>query len=602
MIKVIKQRLKEVSPFGAYMYKHLGSKIFIIYFLSIIVGFLDSVGITIIIPLLQLVDSTSIKTETSSNQSIPIKILNFFNVPINLITILLFIISIFTVKAVIKFITTYLKGKFRAIFTRKIRTSIINKFIELNFKSYINSNTGRITNALTQEVLSVSGSFNFYNSAIISFFTVIAYCVFAISINPLFTISAAVSGLLITVIMRKNTVAIKKTSVGLSENNAEFNSLLIQIVHYYKYLKTTNSIGKLNHKIKEVVNKLEKLLTQFGTYLAFSNTVREPLVIFIICGIILFQVQVLKSSISTIFAALFIFYRALSEIATLQSNWQNFLTSFGAFNSLQGLEKDFIENKESHILNGNSEPIFNHSIKIEGLSFSYNDSRMIFENLNLEIEKNTTVALVGESGSGKSTLVDLISGLLTAEKGKILIDDINILDTNINQWRNKIGFISQDVVIFNDNVINNITLWDAETEENISKARTAAFNANALDFINELENQFYTPIGDRGIKLSGGQKQRLSISRELYKEVELLILDEATSALDSESEFNIKTNIDAMQGKITMIIIAHRLSTIKNADLILVFSKGKIIESGTFDQLISNKDSQFLKMTVAQKI
>ena len=183
-----------------------------------------------------------------------------------------------------------------------------------------------------------------------------------------------------------------------------------------------------------------------------------------------------------------------------------------------------------------------------------------------------------------------------------MIDDINILDTNINQWRNKIGFISQDVVIFNDNVINNITLWDAETEENISKARTAAFNANALDFINELENQFYTPIGDRGIKLSGGQKQRLSISRELYKEVELLILDEATSALDSESEFNIKTNIDAMQGKITMIIIAHRLSTIKNADLILVFNKGKIIESGTFDQLISNKDSQFLKMTVAQKI
>ena len=191
------------------------------------------------------------------------------------------------------------------------------------------------------------------------------------------------------------------------------------------------------------------------------------------------------------------------------------------------------------------------------------------------------------------------------QKGKIYIDDKDSNDINKTSWRNQIGYVSQDTVIFDDTIKNNISMWnsknfnDDDLEERIKEA---ARKANILEFIEALPDGFESHVGDRGIHLSGGQKQRLFIARELFREPNLLILDEATSALDSGSEKEIQKSIDSLKGEISVVVIAHRLSTIRNIDLVYVLENGKIIESGSYQELANAKESNFSKIIALQSL
>lgn len=195
----------------------------------------------------------------------------------------------------------------------------------------------------------------------------------------------------------------------------------------------------------------------------------------------------------------------------------------------------------------------------------------------------------------------LISGLIKPTSGTYTVDGVNINDLNLDQFRTKIGFISQDPVVFNDTIFNNITFWDNPSKENLKRFNEVIQLTYLSDFVNSLAEKENTYLGDHGILISGGQKQRISIARELYKNVELLILDEATSSLDSETEQIIQHNIEKLHGNVTMIIIAHRLSTIRNADSIYLMEKGNLMQSGTFDELMERSD-HFRRMVELQEI
>ncbi len=212
---------------------------------------------------------------------------------------------------------------------------------------------------------------------------------------------------------------------------------------------------------------------------------------------------------------------------------------------------------------------------------------------------------MGESGAGKSTLIDMMTLLLRPKQGEIYIDNINSKEIDIPSWRSQIGYVSQETVVFDDSIANNICLWkgDFENDEEVrERVQKAAKRAYAHDFIENLNQGYQTIVGDRGVRLSGGQRQRLFIARELYKNPNLLILDEATSSLDTESERFIQKSIDALKGSMTVVIIAHRLSTIKNSDLIYVIEDGNIIENGTYDELTLNRKSRFAKMVAIQSL
>lgn len=211
------------------------------------------------------------------------------------------------------------------------------------------------------------------------------------------------------------------------------------------------------------------------------------------------------------------------------------------------------------------------------------------------------MAFVGESGAGKTTLANIISGLQTPDDGEIIIEGKSLYKTNLNIFRNHLGYITQEAVIFNDSIFNNVTFWQEKSKENEEKFRKTIEKVSLSEFLNELPEKESTQLGNNGILISGGQKQRISIARELYKDAELLILDEATSALDTETEKHIKNNIDLLQGQTTLIIIAHRLSTIKNVDMIYLLDKGKIIDSGNFDSLIKSSE-KFRKMVELQEL
>ncbi|EHW7127209.1 ABC-type lipopolysaccharide transporter PglK, partial [Campylobacter jejuni] len=218
---------------------------------------------------------------------------------------------------------------------------------------------------------------------------------------------------------------------------------------------------------------------------------------------------------------------------------------------------------------------FNQELKIYNLSFGYEGKKYLFKNLNLNIKKGEKIAFIGESGCGKSTLVDLIIGLLKPKEGQILIDKQELNANNTKNYRQKIGYIPQNIYLFNDSIAKNITFGDAVDEEKLNRVIK---QANLEHFIKNLSQGVQTKVGDGGSNLSGGQKQRIAIARALYLEPEILVLDEATSALDTQSEAKIMDEIYKISKDKTMIIIAHRLSTITQCDKVYRLEHGKLKE------------------------
>jgi ABC-type multidrug transport system fused ATPase/permease subunit len=391
---------------------------------------------------------------------------------------------------------------------------------------------------------------------------------------------------------------VKAASFKISTKGNAFNSHLIEAVHFFKYLKATNQFTGFSKKIKGVIDETEELNRQVGYYQAITASVREPMVMFIVVAVIIVQIRWLNGNLGSVMLSLLLFYRALSFLMNYQGWWQSFLQNIGAIQSVSALSKEMKAEKEifaDKVYKG-----FNSSIELKNLEFKYGDNTVL-NNVELSIPKNHTIALVGESGSGKTTLANIITGILPIAGGTFKIDGVPMSDYNTDTFRSTVGYISQEPVIFKDNVFNNVTFWAEPTEENVARFWEVIERASLTDFVRSLTEQEHTSIGDKGMLISGGQKQRISIARELYKNAEVLILDEATSALDSETELFIQKNIEKLQGNYTIIIIAHRLSTIKKADKIYMLEKGRVSYSGTFDEL-TEKSSRFKRMVSLQQI
>ena len=243
-----------------------------------------------------------------------------------------------------------------------------------------------------------------------------------------------------------------------------------------------------------------------------------------------------------------------------------------------------VENTITDKENAQSKTSFDSSITIENINFKYEEEN-ILKNFSLEVPKGKTVALVGQSGSGKSTIANLLTRFYDVQEGSVKIDGTNIKDLTIESLRGLMGLVTQDSILFNDTIKNNILLGKQNASDD--EIMAALKIANAYEFVMDLPNGIETNIGDSGGKLSGGQKQRLSIARAVLKNPPIMILDEATSALDTESEKFVQVALENMMQNRTSIVIAHRLSTIQKADKIVVLQKGKIVEQGTHDELIA---------------
>jgi subfamily B ATP-binding cassette protein MsbA len=331
------------------------------------------------------------------------------------------------------------------------------------------------------------------------------------------------------------------------------------------------------------------------------SSIVEPISVFFISGIVLYYVGFQGKSMAEILVLVIFFYKAFTYAFRFQSDWQKFNAGLG------GLE---VMVKANRVLNNNVEKpggrqinVFNKAIELRNVNFSYG-SKLVFLDVNLTIQKNKSIGIVGESGAGKTTLFDIITGLLTPLSGKISIDGIDYSELELSSLRKVIGYVTQEPVIFNDTIANNISFWECDNQEDTCKKmfKDAAILANCDRFINEAEMGYETIIGDKGVRLSGGQRQRIAIARELFKDPDIMIFDEATSALDTESEKLIQQSINSLKGERTIVIIAHRLSTVRNCDYIYVLKEGRIVEEGSFDELYGKTNSRFYSMCQAQNL
>ena len=567
---------------------------------NLLVGLLDGLGLAMFIPLLGIASGINANTGDENSDVINF-IVNLFDsvgINLNLVNALLFMVVVFSIKGVFYYLRNVYFIKIRVKSVSLLRLNLIKSLNELSYSGFTKLEAGRIQNTMVGELGKVIGalmSFFVYLQHIIMLAT---YIFLAFIANWQFAILVAIGGSLSNLFYKYINNYTKEKATLLSSKGNSFNAILIQILHNFKYLKATNHYQLFSKKLVNNIHEQEKINLGVGKISSIGESLREPFTIVIITGVIIVQTSYLGESFSSILLSLLLFYRALGHLVSMQNSWNTFLANSSGIDSFETLLSDFKHYKEPLHYQEKIEHIDDISIKNISLSFR---GKKAIDNISFSIKKNSSVAFVGESGAGKTTLANIISGLQTPDDGEIIIEGKSLYKTNLNFFRNHLGYITQEAVIFNDSIFNNVTFWQEKSEENEEKFRKTIEKVSLSEFLNELPEKENTQLGNNGILISGGQKQRISIARELYKDAELLILDEATSALDTETERHIKNNIDLLQGQTTLIIIAHRLSTIKNVDIIYVLDKGKIIASGDFDSLIKSSE-KFRKMVELQEL
>ena len=592
MLKPIFEIFKYIKIFQ----KFLGLRMYLIYLLGMIASILEGIGILMLLPLLQSIDSNGARQNPVEGKvnEILYDIINFFGFSESISSILILITLAFFLKGLITFLSLSVTSFLLGDLLKELKQSLFNHYSQMSYSYFTTKNTGALINLINEQPTKSLEAFKHLSMLVSHFINTIILMTMAFLMTFSFGIMAAGFGVILLILFLKMNSYVQKLSRITARENGILNKWLIQSLHGFKYLVSTNQINLLEKYINKSIAVLTSNQIKSGIAASFTISIREPIAVVFIMLIVFIQLLVFNLRLEPILVSIALFYRALNSTLAFQSSFQGTFQNIG---SIEMVNEEFINQEINQQKDGTINlKSFKNEIVFDNISFTYKNSKSpALDSISLTIPSKGSIAIVGGSGSGKTSLVDLITLTNTPDKGKLMIDGILNTDINKSSWRSQIGYVSQDSVIFDDTIRNNISMWDQESnidklDQNLIKA---AKKANIFDFINSLPDGFNTTVGDRGILLSGGQKQRIFIARELYRNPTLLILDEATSALDSESEKSIQNSVEHLHGTMTVIIIAHRLSTIKNVDKIFLLDNGKIIETGTYKELINKENSMF---------
>lgn len=593
-MKPILDILKYIRMFQVY----LGLRMYLIYALGIVASILEGIGILMLLPLLQSIDNSNTSSlELGRVNQLMLDIINYIGFSESMISILLLISSAFIFKGIITFgalgLTAYLLGQL----LKEIKIKLFSNYSGMSYGYYTSKNSGDLINLINEQPTRALESFKQLSLLGSHLINTIILMSLAFMITFSFGAMAIVFGTIILILFLRMNSYVQNISRVAAKENGILTKWLIQFLYGFKYITSTNQISSLRQYVTRSISVLTSTQIKSGVASAFTQSVREPIAVVFIMAIVYVQIIVFELRLEPILVSIALFYRALNSTLAVQSAFQG---TFQYIGSMELVHNEFIRQRNNQSVDGKFKlDKFKDGISIQNISFTYkNSENPVLNSISIDIPIKSSIAIVGESGSGKTTLVDLITLLHYPSSGQIIIDNVTHDKIKKSSWRKQIGYVSQDALIFDDTIANNITMWNTNQKERdmIKKMRYAARQANILEFIDSLPNGFNTIVGDRGILLSGGQKQRLFIARELFRNPSLLILDEATSALDSESEISIQKSIEKLKGKITVIIIAHRLSTIRKVDNIFLFDKGRIIEKGSYNSLKNKDKSRFKEL------
>ncbi|RXK81079.1 ABC transporter ATP-binding protein [Chlorobaculum sp. 24CR] len=505
-----------------------------------------------------------------------------------LLRICLFLIGAFFLKNLFIYLNGQLIFRIQTRTAKTLRDDVFSSIVEMQIDYFNQNRVGTLMNYVHNEVSSVN---NMISSTFVNLlqnpFSILVYVVVLLVLSWKLTLFASVTSLLIFAIMRLIGKRIKSMARRLRDLMGNMNSVLQEKFSGIKVIKSSAFEDVEVRRFKQFTRDYRKLDIRINRLKNIISPLNETFLIGAVAMVLWYGgLQVFAGKMTSTELLLFAF-----TLYSVMGPFKTFSTMSTQIHiGMASAEKLFeLLDTRPDIVNGTRKiDGFSHSIRFEEVSFRYRkepDAPFVLDKVSFEIKKGEMVALVGQSGSGKSTAVDLLLRFYDVNSGRITIDGIDIKEYDYKQLRQIIGVVSQEVILFNDTIEQNIA-YGIRNGIDPEQIERAARLANAHNFIIEKPEGYKTLVGDRGIQLSGGQRQRLAIARAMVRNPELLIFDEATSALDNESEKVVQEAIDHAMENRTALVVAHRLSTVRNADRIIVMERGRVIESGSHEALL----------------
>lgn len=506
------------------------------------------------------------------------------NTKATLLNLSFLIISVFLAKNVFKYWGQILSVKFEQGFLKNLRDNLFRKLTSLSVDFFSKRKEGSIISIITNDV-------GVINSTTVSSFThffrelvqVLVFLFYLISISTNLTMIAFSTSIISLLLLRFSMKYLRKYASRMQSSMASYTSILNETIYGIRIVKAFNAESNSDRRFEDETKRFVRSAVKERKIISLIPSINEMFAILALCVVFFVggsDVLAGKMKADDLMVFLFTLFAIMSPIVTVTNSIAQFQRGFVATERVLDIldQEPTVEDGKEKIEK------FTDKIIVNNLHFNYENGTSVLRNTSFEIKKGKKTAFVGLSGSGKSTMLDLLIRFYDPISGEINIDGRNIKDFNIKDYRSLYGIVTQDSLLFNDTIANNIRygLQDINLEE----IENAAKLANADHFIRSFPDGYDTIVGDRGIKLSGGEKQRIAIARSLVRNPEILLFDEATSSLDSESEKVVQDAIDKSLKDKTAVIVAHRLATIINCDEILVFDKGEIAEKGNHYELL----------------
>lgn len=559
-------------------------------------------SLTMIIPFLQLLfDKTRLVYEAPEFSFNTEAIVAYFNYIISniiiergevnaLLFISLMVVILFFIKNLFRYLAMFFLAPLRNGVVQDIRNDIYHRILILPLAYFSEQRKGDIMSRITNDVTNIEWSI--MQSLEMLFrepLSIIVFLVTLIIISPPLTLFVVILLPITAFLIAQIGKSLKRTSNKGQQKLGVILSIVEETISGLRIIKGFNAIGTANKKFTEQNAALTRVMNRLYRKRDLASPLSEFLSTIVLVVILWFGGKLVLSETSTLDATVFIFYvvvfsQLIVPVKAFTVAYYNLQKGIASAERIDEIIKadEVIEEKPD----AKNIAAFGKAIEYRNVHFAYG-IEPVLKNINLIIEKGKMIALVGASGSGKSTLVDLLPRFYDCTSGEINIDDIPIRDLKIDHLRGLMGIVTQETILFNDTVFNNIAFgMSGVSNEDVIAAATIA---NAHEFIEKMPEGYQTNIGDRGVKLSGGQKQRISIARAVLKNPPVMILDEATSALDTESERLVQDALLRLMKNRTSVVIAHRLSTIQFADEIIVLDQGEIVERGSHKELIARK-------------